>query len=368
MSARGRYLTVLVVLFAAVLAWSAIHPHDYFTWFLEVFPALIAFLILAFTYNRFPLTPLVYTLILIHASILMMGGHYTYALTPLGEWMKEAFHFARNHYDRIGHFAQGFVPAIVAREVLLRTSPLRNGRWLRFLVMCVCLAISAGYELFEWRVAAWQGARADDFLGTQGDPWDTQEDMSFALIGAATALLTLERFHDRQLNRLAASPHPWGQPMALILRPAVSAGDIASVRTLFLEYAGSLGFNLCFQSFDKELAGLPGMYAPPAGTILLAEWEGALAGCVALHPLEDGICEMKRLYVRPGFRGHEIGRSLAQAVIAEACRLHYRAMRLDTVPSVMGAAVRLYRALGFREVPAYCVNPVEGAIFMELEL
>lgn len=145
---------------------------------------------------------LAYWLIAIHATILLIGGHYTYALVPLGEWLRSAFDLGRNHYDRVGHFAQGFVPAIIAREILVRCSPLKEGPWLRFLVLCVCLAISATYELFEWRVAVLSGSISDDFLGTQGDPWDTQKDMATALIGAVTALLFLSHWHDRQLSAL----------------------------------------------------------------------------------------------------------------------------------------------------------------------
>ena len=182
--------------------WSAVRPHDYFTWILEVAPALVAIVLLVATYSRFRFTLLAYWLIAIHAAILFIGGHYTYALVPLGEWVRSAFDLTRNHYDRLGHFAQGFVPAIIGREILVRRSPLKEGAWLRFLVLCVCLAISAAYELFEWRVAVLTGARSDDFLGTQGDPWDTQEDMATALMGAVTALLFLSRWHDRQLRAL----------------------------------------------------------------------------------------------------------------------------------------------------------------------
>jgi putative membrane protein len=185
-----------------VFLWSAVRPHDYFTWILEVAPALAAVGLLVFTYPRFRFTLLAYWLIAIHAAILFIGGHYTYAQVPLGEWIRSAFDLTRNHYDRLGHFAQGFVPAIIGREILLRRSPLKEGAWLRFLVLCVCLAISATYELFEWRVAVLTGSHAEDFLGTQGDPWDTQKDMATALIGAVTALLFLSRWHDRQLRAM----------------------------------------------------------------------------------------------------------------------------------------------------------------------
>ncbi len=187
-----------------LLALSGLAPRDRFTWLLEVAPALVAFPILVLTYRRFPLTPLAYRLILLHASILMLGGHYTYAEVPLGVWMKDAFGFARNHYDRIGHFAQGFVPAILAREVLLRKTPLKSGGWLFFLVTCVCMAISAFYEFIEWWTAVASGSASDAFLGTQGDPWDTQWDMFFALIGSLTAQLTLSRYHDRQIAALVS--------------------------------------------------------------------------------------------------------------------------------------------------------------------
>ena len=203
MPQRRREPAILLGIGAALLVLSGIHPHDRFTWFLEVAPILVAVPILVTTYRRFPLTPLAYRLILLHASILMLGGHYTYAEVPLGFWIRDLFGFARNHYDRIGHFAQGFVPAIIAREILLRKTALKSGGWLFFLVTCVCLAISACYEFIEWWTAVASGSAADAFLGTQGDPWDTQWDMFFALIGALTAQITLSRLHDRQLARLA---------------------------------------------------------------------------------------------------------------------------------------------------------------------
>ncbi len=172
------------------------------TWLLEVAPILIVAPILVLTARRFPLTPLVYRLLFVHALILMLGGHYTYAKVPLGFWAQDAFGLARNHYDRVGHLAQGFVPAMLAREVLLRRSPLKRGKWLGFLVVCVCLALSATYELIEWLAAVLGGSAADAFLGTQGDVWDTQWDMFMALIGATSALLLLSRVHDRQLARV----------------------------------------------------------------------------------------------------------------------------------------------------------------------
>lgn len=191
---------VLLAAGALLLVLSGIGPHDRLTWFLEVLPVLIAVPIMVATYARFPLSPLAYRLIFVHATILMLGGHYTYAQVPLGFWIQDMLDLARNHYDRLGHFAQGFVPAIVAREILIRRSPLVRGKWLSFLVICFCLAFSAFYELTEWWTALAYGEAADAFLATQGDVWDTQWDMFLALLGASTALLTLSRTHDRSLE------------------------------------------------------------------------------------------------------------------------------------------------------------------------
>lgn len=196
------YEVTLLVALAAVLVWSGIEPHDRFTWVLEVAPVLLGVPILIYLWPRFRLTRLVYTLLAVHAVILMVGGKYTYAEVPLGFWMQDAFGFARNHYDRIGHFAQGFIPALLAREVFIRTSPLRGSRWLPFVVVCVCLALSALYELIEFWTAVSTGEAAEAFLGTQGDVWDTQWDMQMALIGAIAALLTLAGVHDRELRAM----------------------------------------------------------------------------------------------------------------------------------------------------------------------
>lgn len=196
------YPVLLLGLILGVLAWSGIHPKDRLTWFLEVAPVLIVVPLLVFTARRFPLTPLAYGLIAVHAVILMVGGHYTYAEVPLFDSIRDALGQARNHYDRVAHFAQGFVPALLAREILIRRSPLVAGKWLWFLVACVCLAISACYEFIEWWVALVTGTAAEAFLGTQGDPWDTQWDMFLALLGALSSQLILGRWHDRQLRRL----------------------------------------------------------------------------------------------------------------------------------------------------------------------
>ena len=204
-----RRLLWFCALLLPVLGWSAVRPHDYFTWFLEVVPALIGVQLMLVTQKRFPLSTLLIALLWLHCVVLIFGGHYTYALVPLGEWAKGWFGWTRNNYDKLGHFAQGFVPALLAREILLRTSPLRDrgdgqpSRWLPFLVVSVCLAFSACYELFEWLVAVTSGESADAFLGTQGDPWDTQTDMAMALVGAVFAMLLLPRWHDRSLAKLS---------------------------------------------------------------------------------------------------------------------------------------------------------------------
>ena len=187
---------------ACILVWSLIGCHDVFTWFMEVLPVLIAVPVLIRLYPRLPFTNLVYWLIAIHATILMVGGHYTYAMMPVFDWIKEWFHLSRNYYDRLGHFAQGFVPALIAREVLLRVTPLKKGGMLTTLVMGLCMGISAMYELVEFAAAKLTGSAADAFLGSQGDPWDTQWDMTFCLIGASCALLFFSRIHDRALARL----------------------------------------------------------------------------------------------------------------------------------------------------------------------
>jgi len=203
--ANLRLPLVLAVVVLLGLVWSGIGPYDRLTWFLEVVPVLVAAPLLVWTARRFPLTPLAYVLIAVHALILMYGGHYTYALTPFGDWMQDVLGFTRNHYDRIGHLMQGFGPAIVARELLLRTSPLRPGKWLFALVTLSILGVSASYEFTEWWAAIAGGDAAGAFLGTQGDVWDTQWDMFLAGCGAIAAQLSLSRVHDRQLLRLQPS-------------------------------------------------------------------------------------------------------------------------------------------------------------------
>ncbi len=194
-----------ITIFLAVLLWSGINPKDSITWALEVAPAVIGFAALAFTRRSFPLTPLLYGLILLHCVVLMVGGHYTYAEVPLFDMLKPVFDFERNNYDKLGHFLQGFVPAMIGRELLIRKAVMDSARWRNFFTVCFCLAFSAFYELIEWAVAELSGTGAEAFLGTQGYVWDTQSDMGFALFGAILALLLLGRVHDRQLRQLPAS-------------------------------------------------------------------------------------------------------------------------------------------------------------------
>lgn len=203
MNARDREPLVLLSLAGIALAVSGIGPKDRFTWLLEVAPVLVGAPLLVATRRRFPLTPLACRLVFLHALVLVLGGHYTYAEVPIGDWARDLLGLARNPYDRLGHFAQGFVPAVLTRELLLRRTPLRRGGWLFTLVTAVCLAISALYELVEWLAAVLTGEAAEAFLGTQGDVWDTQWDMFLALLGALASQLLLSRRHDRELSRLA---------------------------------------------------------------------------------------------------------------------------------------------------------------------
>jgi putative membrane protein len=205
---RSLVLVAASVALVALLAVSGLRPYDRMTWALEVFPVVVALPVLWATYPRFPLTNLLYACIFLHALVLLLGGTYTYARVPLGFQLAEWFELARNPYDKIGHFFQGFVPALVAREILIRGGYVRGPRMLAFLVVCVVLAISATYELIEWAAALALGQGADEFLGTQGDPWDTQSDMFLALVGAVTALLLFSRLQDRQIRNLQSEAMP----------------------------------------------------------------------------------------------------------------------------------------------------------------
>ena len=195
-------IRVWLFIYFAVFIWSALNPKDYFTWFLEVTPAFIALLVLVFTYNKFKFTSLVYTLILIHCIILMVGGHYTYAQVPAFDFIKEFFNQDRNNYDKLGHIAQGFIPAMIAREIIIRKNIISIEVWRNFFIVCFCLGLSAFYELIEWWVAILSNDSADDFLGTQGYIWDTQSDMAWALFGSILALLLLRKYHNKQLQNI----------------------------------------------------------------------------------------------------------------------------------------------------------------------
>ncbi len=205
---RSQVLLFAAIALLALLVLSGIRPFDRTTWVLEVFPILLVLPILGATYRRFPLTNLLYLLIFVHALVLMLGGAYTYARVPLGFFLADLLDLSRNPYDKIGHFFQGLVPAIAAREILLRGRFVRGAKMLAFIVICIVLAISAAYELIEWAAALVLGQGADEFLGTQGDPWDTQSDMFLALLGGCTALLVFSAMHDRQLERLLAEKRP----------------------------------------------------------------------------------------------------------------------------------------------------------------
>ena len=189
-----------MAVYVGVLAWSAINPHDYPTWFLEVFPALIGAGLLWYTRVSFPLTTMSYVLILVHCIILMVGGHYTYAEVPLGDWVRDAFELERNNYDKLGHFVQGFIPAIITREIVIRKQVFNDARWRDFFIVCFCIGFSAFYELIEWWVALLSEEAAESFLGTQGYVWDTPSDLFWALLGATLAVVLLGRWHDRQLR------------------------------------------------------------------------------------------------------------------------------------------------------------------------
>ncbi|GAA3572710.1 DUF2238 domain-containing protein [Snuella lapsa] len=192
----------LLALLCLLFVWSSIGPYDYFTWFLEVLPAILGILVLVFSFKRFRFTNLIYSLIFIHCTILIVGGHYTYAEVPLFDWIQEVFNQQRNNYDKLGHFAQGFVPAMITREVLVRKQVVNNYKWLNFIVVCIALAISAAYEFIEWGVSLSTGEGGDSFLGTQGYIWDTQSDMLYATVGAIMALAFLGKYHDKQLKLL----------------------------------------------------------------------------------------------------------------------------------------------------------------------
>lgn len=202
MTSNKNFHLLLLIALLIVLTWSVINPKDLFTWFLEVLPVLIGGAVLIYLYPKFKFSNLVYSLILVHGTILIIGGHYTYAEMPFFNWIRDTFGLSRNYYDRLGHFAQGFIPAIIAREILIRNKVISQKKYLSFIVICICLAISASYELIEFGVAKLTGDSAEAFLGTQGDIWDTQWDMLMALIGSIASLSLLSNYHDKKLNQL----------------------------------------------------------------------------------------------------------------------------------------------------------------------
>lgn len=197
-----KLIYTLLIAILILIIWSAINPFEYFTWFLEVLPAIIGLLILIITCKKFRFSNLIYLLIFFHCTILIVGGHYTYAEVPLFEWIQNTFNQSRNNYDKLGHFAQGFVPAMIIREILIRKTVLNNLKWLNFIIVCIALAISAAYEFIEWGISLATAEGGDAFLGTQGYVWDTQSDMFYALIGAILALVTLSKYHNKQLNSI----------------------------------------------------------------------------------------------------------------------------------------------------------------------
>lgn len=202
MKSNRKFHLILLAILLSILIWSVINPKDLFIWFLEVLPVLIGAMVLIYIYPKYKFSNFVYVLITIEAIILIVGGHYTYAEMPVFNWVRDTFGLSRNYYDRLGHFAQGFIPAIIAREVLIRNEVISKKKYLFFIVICICLAISASYELIEFGVAKFTGNSAEAFLGTQGDIWDTQWDMLMALIGSITSLSLLSTYHDKKLNQL----------------------------------------------------------------------------------------------------------------------------------------------------------------------
>jgi putative membrane protein len=197
-----KLIYTLLILTVVLFIWSAINPFEYFTWFLEVLPALIGIILLIVTFKRFRFTNLVYILIFLHCAILIIGGHYTYAEVPLFDWIQETFSQSRNNYDKVGHFAQGFVPAMIIREILIRKNVVRSNKWLNFVVVCIAMAISVTYEFIEWAVSLGTGEGGDAFLGTQGYIWDTQSDMLYATVGAIFALIFMSKIHYRQIEKI----------------------------------------------------------------------------------------------------------------------------------------------------------------------
>ncbi|TYO98694.1 putative membrane protein YjdF [Geothermobacter ehrlichii] len=316
-----------LLIFFAVLFWSGWHPYDRYIWVLEAAPAIFGLLLIALTRRRFPLTPLVYWLILAHAIILMVGSKYTYARVPLFDWLKDVLELGRNHYDKVGHLVQGFVPALIAREILLRLSPLRRGGWLFFLVTTVCLAFSAFYELIEWWVAELSGTAATAFLGTQGYAWDTQSDMLLALIGAILGQLLLARCQDRQLGlepprQPATKTDGRTGPDAGVLIRRAGPDDWQAVVAIYNQAVEEQ-----FCTADTEPASVESRrlwletHLDRRYPILLAEADGRVLGWCSLSPWRPGrralagVAEVS-YYLDRSARG----RGLASRLLTEAMR------------------------------------------------
>ena len=353
-SARQHLALGAVVL--VVLAWSGWMPKERLTWFLEVAPVFIAAAIIATLYPRWRFTPLVLTLIALHAIVLMVGGKYTYAEVPAFNWLRDAAGLARNHYDRVGHFMQGFVPAMVAREILLRRAVLPRGGWLFFVIACIGLAISASYEFIEWWAAVILGGGADAFLGTQGDTWDTQWDMFMALTGAVIAQLVLGAWHDRQLAALAAPRSgvslreitPANIDLVGDLRVAEHQKyDVASVAKTFWQGAARRDF------------WLRAIYAGEVPVGLVAIVDKSLAGEAR------GEVYLARLLVDRRYQGLGFGRAAITLVLDHArSRPGCRRVRLSHVPA-NEAVGRLYQEYGFRHTGTV---DEDGELEMVLEL
>jgi putative membrane protein len=342
-SASLRFHLVALALVGLVLAWSGIAPKDRFTWLLEVVPGPIAAAILAYCYPRWRFTPLVVALIAIHAMILMVGGKYTYAEVPLFNWLRDEFGLARNYYDRVGHFAQGFVPAMVAREILIRLYVLPRGRWLFFLICCIALSISAVYEFIEWWVAIASGEAAESFLGTQGDVWDTQWDMFMALVGAATGLVVLSRWHDKQLG-LAIGPRGAVSLREITQENIDAVGDLRVAQGQIFHVAGVA--KTLWQACGRSDRWVRAIYADEEPVGLVALVDPSLAG------RNEPELYFWRLLVDARQQGRGYGRkAIALALEYARSRPGAERIKISYVPSNK-AVGRLYEEFGFRHTGA----------------
>ena len=354
LEASPRLHAVLAVVVLAVLAWSVVEPRDLFTWFLEMAPVPIAAALIAWAYPRWRFTPLALVLVAIHAVILLVGAKYTYAEVPLFNWLRDDWGLARNYYDRVGHFAQGFVPAIVAREILVRHAVVKRGAWLFVVVTATCLAVSAIYEFIEWWAAAATGEAADAFLGTQGDVWDTQWDMFLALCGAVAAQVALGRWHDRLLED---RPSPGGARAGAVTLREIDEGNIDWVGEV--RVVGEQRFHVAsvaktfWQSRGRDDFWMRAIYAgeEPVGFV-----------CVRLKGEE---AYLARLIVDFRHQGRGYGKEAIRLVLAEVRALPgCNRVTLSHVSSNASVA-RLYERFGFRHTG---VVDEEGEVEMRLDL